>query len=486
MISATLLSILGKFTVKEYKDFGEFVKSPFFNKSENVKKLYNYLKKFHPEFSDKKLDKKYVYKKVFSKGAYNDGYMRTVIHNLGKLAEDFLIYLNSTKDELNRGIRLLEELNERKLEKVFLKYYSEIEEYLEETTYHGSDYYFKRYQLQNQMEIYMDWSKFKHKDYKNYTDKTITYVNDELTSYYLTKVLNHFRFILDKANYQQFEYNYEFMDHVLSFLVARDNHYRNKPKIKLHLYEILLFKENKDEYYKILKEMLINEKITLNHSDRYSLHNVLQSYCVRQGFSDKKSLISERFELYKICLEQKLYAATEHLYFDDLMFGNIVISGISSGELEWTEKFIKDYQHELSPENKEMVVNYCQARVYFEKRNFRESLNHLNLIRSIKHIQYKMPVKDLTLMLNYELSDFSQAFYNIDSYRHFLSNNKSSLSDMRFERIGNFLKNYSKILKLKEGKSRIDIKNFEEDLLETNNILEKKWLLNKIKELRQN
>ena len=29
MISATLLGMLGKFTAKEFKDFGEFVKSPF-------------------------------------------------------------------------------------------------------------------------------------------------------------------------------------------------------------------------------------------------------------------------------------------------------------------------------------------------------------------------------------------------------------------------------------------------------------------------
>lgn len=486
MISATLLNILGKLSAKEFKDFGEFVKSPFFNKSENVKKLYNYLKKFHPEFNDKKLDKKFVYKKIFSKGAYNDGYMRTVIHNLGKLAEDFLIYLNSTKDDLNRGIRLLEELNERKLEKVFLKYYSEIEEYLEETNYHGSDYYFKRYELQNQMETYMDWTKFKHKDYRNYTDKTITYVNDELTSYYLTKVLNHYRFMLDKKNYEQIEFNHEFMDYILSFLVTRDNHYRHKPKIKLHLYEILLLKEDKDEYYEILKEMLINEKTTLNHSDRYSLHNVLQSYCVKKGFSDSRSYRAERFELYKICLEQNLYAATEHLYFDDLMFGNIVITGISSGEVGWTEDFINKYQDALSPENKDMVVSYCNARLNFEKKNFRESLHNLNLIRSIKHIQYKMPVKDLTLMLNYELSNFNQAFYNIDSYRHFLTNNRSSLSDMRFERIGNFLKIYTKVLKIKEGKSRTDILKLEEELSGTNNVLEKSWLLNKIKELRQN
>src|SRR5688572_19117476 len=111
MLNTTLLNIIGKFTSKEIKEFGEFIISPFFNKNENVIKLYTYIKKFYPEFNDKKLEKEYVYKKVFSKGEYNDGFMRTAMYNLGKLAEDFLAYTNFNKNELNRGINLLEELN---------------------------------------------------------------------------------------------------------------------------------------------------------------------------------------------------------------------------------------------------------------------------------------------------------------------------------------------------------------------------------------
>ena len=142
MISATLLGMLGKFTPKEFKEFGEFVKSPFFNKNIHVKQLYDYLKKFYPEFDDKKLDKEIVFKNIFEEKKYNDGFLRTVIYNMGKLAEDYLAYINFRKDDLNRGINLLKELNERKLEKVFLKYYSEIEEDIDSLIYRNPDYYF--------------------------------------------------------------------------------------------------------------------------------------------------------------------------------------------------------------------------------------------------------------------------------------------------------------------------------------------------------
>lgn len=483
MISSTLLNILSKLTVKEYKEFGEFVNSPFFNKNKNVKKLYDFLKKFHPEFSNKKLTKEHIHEKIFGKSVYNDGYMRTVIYNLGKLAEDYLAYINTRKDDLDRGISLLKELNERKLEKVFLRYYSEIEDDLEKIKYRGPGYYLKKYLLQNEMEMYMDWSKFKHKDYKNYTDKTITYIDDDLTSYYLSKALNHYRFLLDKANYEQIEYKYDFIDHIIEYLLAKENHFVDKPKIRLHLYEVLLLKEEDEKYYTILKDILVNDKDQLNHSDRYSLHNILQSYCVNMEYRKNKDYLEERFELYKICVKQGLYAASEHLYFDDLVFGNIAKTAITYGSLDWAEEFIDSHYKKLSPESRELVVNYSLARLKFAKKEYEDALRHLSQIRSVRHIQYKLPIRDLTLMLYYELMQSSQAYYQIDSYRHFLTNNKKSLSENRFERISNFLKYYTRIIKLKEKGNKAELRDLKSELDKCKNVLERKWLCEKVKEL---
>lgn len=477
MISATLLGILSKFSAKEFKEFGEFVRSPFFNKNMHVKRLYDYLRKFYPEFKDNKLNKDIVFSTLFPDKPYNDGFLRTVIYNLGKLAEDFLAYVNFRKDDLNRGLNLLKELNERKLEKVFLKYYSEIEEDIMNIQYHDSDYYLKKYELQQQKEIYMDWSKYKQKDFKNYTPNTVTYIDDELTSFYLTKALNHYRFMLDKNMYEQIEYNFDFIDYIFDFLMNKDKYFKNKLKIKLHLNEALLIKEKEEKYYDVLKQILINEHNKLSQSDLYSLHNILQSHCVYMGYQNHTGYTKERFELYKICLKLKLYAAAEHIYFDDLMFGNIVSTAITIGDLEFTENFIEQYKNMLAPDNTDVVINYSYSRLYFGKKDFEKALWHLNNIKSIKHIQYKLPVRDLVLKCYYELGLTSQAVYYIDSYRHFLNNNRSSLSDERFERISNFLRFYTRLVKCREKNSGKDFLKLKEDVESTPNTLERNWLL---------
>lgn len=483
MISGTLLGILGKFNPKEFKEFGEFVKSPFFNKNIHVKHLYDYLKKFYPDFKDKKLDKEVVFKNLFGGKKYNDGFLRTVIYNLGKLAEDYLAYINFRKDDLNRGLNLLKELNERKLEKVFLRYYSEIEEDINNVLYHDPEYFLKKYELYNQREIYMDWSKFKQKNFKNYTLNTVTYIDDELTSYYLSKALNHYRFMLDKNMYEQVEHNYDFIEHIMEYLMKKDVFFKEKIKIKLHLYEVLLIKEKKEEYFKILKDILINSKAKLSRSDLYSLHNVLQSYCVYQNYNNKPEYVKERFELYKICIGQKLYSATEHIYFDDLMFGNIVNTAIAVNEFTWAEVFIEQYKNAISPDNMDVVINYSYARVHFGKGEFEKALWYLNSIKTIKHIQYKLPVRDLTLMTFYELNLLSQSAYQIDSYRHFLTNNKSALSEERFERIMSFLKFYTKLVKNKEKGSIKELEKLKKELENITNTLEKNWLIRKTGEL---
>lgn len=483
MLNSTLLNILSKFSSKEIKEFGEFINSPFYNKNDNVIKLFNYLKKFQPDYNDKKLEKEYVYKKLYSKGKYNDGFMRTTIFNLGKLAEDYLAHINFTKDDLKKGISLLDELNERKLEKVFLKYFKEIEEDINNLKNRGEDYYYLKYLLQRQMEIYTDWSKFKNKDFINYTQGVNTYIDDDLTCYYLAKVLNHYRFILDRTNYVPMEYNSEFVDMLIDYLLKKDHHFKDKAVIKLHLYEVLLQKEGNEDHYKILKEVLKNDKDELSHSDLYSLHNILQTYCIGKVYDGEEKFGKERTDLYKICLERKLYAATEHIYFDDLLFANIALTSIRTGEHEWANKFIEEYKGLLSPENSEVVINYTLGRISFSRNEHETALKLLNNIKTIKHIQFKLPIRDLTLMVYYELGMFAQSNYQIDSYRHFLVNNKQSLSEARYSRISLFLKFYTKLVKAREKQNLPDLKKLRDELQENTNVLERSWLIKKINQL---
>lgn len=481
MNNSSLLKILGTFSADEIKEFKDFISSPFYNKNKNVIKLFNYLRKFYPEFNDKRLAKEFIHKKLFSNENYNESFIRTAAFNLSKLAEDYLAISRFTKNKIKRGISLLEEFNSRKLGKNFLKLFDQLKEDVSDGKNAGNEFYFNKYQMQLQMEVYMDWSRFMQKDLKSYSE-SYGEVNDYLTFYYLTKLLNHYRFLNDKHYWLPLDLDNEFTEIIINYLSTNKNKFVEYPKIKVHLYEILLHRERKHEHFIVLKEML-NDTVNLNRSERYSLHNILQSFCTRQNFTGRDEYVIERFALYKTAVEQGLYAASEHLYVDDIFFINAASIASQLGEFEWTKSFITKYKDMLSPENKEIVYNLALSRMLFEKGEFDEAGKSLSSISSAKHILFKFPIRDLSLMLNYELSDFEQLAYQTDSYRHFIKKNRDSHSEERQERINNFLKYFTKLYKLKENFDKSEIIGLEEELIRVTNIMERKWLLKKTSEL---
>jgi hypothetical protein len=228
---------------------------------------------------------------------------------------------------------------------------------------------------------------------------------------------------------------------------------------------------------------MLKEKEQFNISLRYSIHNLLQAHCVKKIYDGDESYVNERFELFKYAVENKIYLASEHLYFDDLLFANITYNAVTVGETEWAENFINKYKAELSPNNSELTVNLALSRLYFTKKEFVKALEALNKIKSIKQLAFKFPVRDLTLLIYYEMNMFNEAYYQLDSYRHFLTSNKKNLSENRFERLFNFIKLYKQLLRLREKPGSADIYKLEMELKNTTNIMERKWLNEKFSEI---
>ncbi|MBE2219653.1 MAG: hypothetical protein IAE90_15685, partial [Ignavibacteria bacterium] len=77
MLKSNLLEILAALNLKEFKDFGEYVNSPFFNKNEAVIKLYEYIRRYFPALEGLNFGKENVFSEIFPNAEYNDGFMRT-------------------------------------------------------------------------------------------------------------------------------------------------------------------------------------------------------------------------------------------------------------------------------------------------------------------------------------------------------------------------------------------------------------------------
>jgi len=482
MFKSNLFDILKTLSLKEFKEFGEYVQSPFFNKNESVIKLFNHIKKYYPELGNEKLEKEKSYSIIFPNVEYNDGFMRTIMFNLGKLAEDYLTFINFFGDKGNSGLHLLDELNTRKIDKIFSKKLKLVEDEIELTPYKGWKYYYEKHQLENIKNIFTNWRNFKNKNFKDFEDNSL-YSTDYLIQFFLIKILNAYRFLYNRKSYTDLEFNFTIVDEIINYL-KKDNKYKDNILINLYFMELMLIKEEDEKYYYSLKELLLKNSDKLNWHDKYSASNVLQNYCTIEYYNGKLNFLNERMEIYKWVVSRGLYSGLEGGYFDDLIFSNIVLVGAKLKEHEWLRKFIDEFKSKLAPESREITYNYNLARAHFSEGNYEQALKDLNHIKRINHVQYKIIIKNLTMMIYYEMSYFDMAHGVIDSYRHFLSNDKS-VNELRRVRYLNFINFFNRLLRLKEKNNKKDLENLVFDLNQVTNVIEKDWMKEKIEEIKK-
>jgi len=86
-------------------------------------------------------------------------------------------------------------------------------------------------------------------------------------------------------------------------------------------------------------------------------------------------------------------------------------------------------------------------------------------------------------MINYfELNDYISFNYIADSYKHFLSKNKSVTSYSKSVS-EDFCKNVNKLFKLRESFDKFEMEKFRKEIIETEPMIHKYWILDKIVEI---
>ena len=479
MHKSNLIELLKIFTPKEFKELGEFVKSPLYNKNENVINLYLYIKKYFPDLESINLEKEKVYKVLTGKDDYNDGFMRTVIFNLSKLAEEFLATNNIPPIE--KDLTYLNFLfNRTGADKLFEKKFRQVSETLGKEELKDQYYYYCLYRMQALLMSF-------NSKYRAFLNKKDFHAQDEintldsLLTFYLLAALPEYRFFFNQAHVINIDFEFNFLDEIINFL-KRSGFHKNIPELNLFFNELLLVKENDEKYFFAVKDIAMKEIDSYRFGVKFNTIGLLANTAITQYYSGKDKFLNERFEVYQLILDKGLYKKFEDSFFDDMLFKNIVSTGLQLNKVEWTENFIKEYIDKLNPEDKENSLNLNLARLMFYKKNYEKALEHLSIIKNVNHIHYKTEIKILTLMIYYEQSRNDEAVAVIDSYRHFLSND-ALIPDNRKERNYNFIRFINDLIKAKENQSLNAAYDIEHSIKTTPNTYEKEWLQQKTEEL---
>ena len=472
---------MSRLTPQELREFGDYVRSPFFNKNESVCRLYDYIALKYPDFDDEILNKEIIFKKLFPGAKYNESFVKTLIFNLSHLAEDYLGYVQYSNEPLGSETHILRELEERNIEGLFLRKLKIAEGNLERVKYKNENFFLNKYNIQSFREAH--WlSNQRFLNYKDLPEQEAYSKSKSILAFFFIKILKEYSLVYTQKRIVNFEYEFEFIDILLEYLKENYQKY-NSPLLGLVLNKTLMLKEGKEEYYLKTKELLIAEMDTLVWIDRFNAMSAISAFALEQFYNGRAEFMKERFELHKIILENNLYRSSEQgSYFDEQLFINMVVVGTYLKEFEWCENFIKHYEPLLNPEYKTNPVFLSRSRLSLANGSFEDALMYLSKITTLDKASYKTSVKNLSLMIYYEMGRNIEAQDAAETYRKFLSRDNILPSAQR-ERNANFLKYYNILLKA-SGNSELTEKAMAE-ISATYNINERQWLIEKTEQMQK-
>ncbi len=475
------MDIILNLNAGELKGLREYIHSPFFNKNKNVQKLFDYVAKQSPEFAPEKMKKEYVFKKLFGNDAFNDGFMRSLIFMITKLAEDYLAYIYYSKDSYNSKVCLIHELNDRNIERILSKNIKLFEKEFSEEKVKDDKYFKAKYELEaikNDSQILKD--RFLNK--KEIKDDLTHHLLEYKIIQFFISIISNYIFILNREHLVNMDHDLIFLNDIIAFIEKNKDHYSEVPILMFYYSHLRMTMEpDNEQYYKELKKIVLNPENLMSHMDRYNGIIGLQNFCIRQYNSGKREYQHEFFNMLQFTLDGGFYTPQKGGDFVPQNFKNYVIFGTNMKKYEWTENFIKNYMKKLSPDHRENAYNFSMAKIYFSKDDFEKALGYISRV-SYQDLYYKLEVRYYTLMIYYELSMFNEAYDLIESYRKYMIKNKLLNSQLNSKHL-TFIKFCKELLRLKSTGNIKKIPQIEKAILNSKYILHSPWLLKKLEEL---
>ena len=375
MENSKIIARLRILSEQEMKDFILFADSPYFNSNAALTRLLKYLQKYHPDLKGTKLTKELVYKKVFpEKAVFKEKRLNDLMSQLFKLSEDFLAFDKFKKSPVSRVRHELLAYRDNKMDKSFQKTAMKAEKILEQER-NEEHYYLEQYLLNK--EIFHHSGTERHRvnmksleEMKKHLDKFLITEKNQLVI--ITK--NREKVLNEKHEILLFD---SLQEELKSLVESNDvMHFSTRIAKVIETEEDNLLFELCEKY------KIVQPSLSFRASQNYlfTLLNILARK-LREGYEKINSLI---FSLYAYAFENNLLLQNGRL--TETTFINICMIAGKEGKREWQEKFFKEYQNYIFPEqSRNDSVVLARAFIIFE---------------SIQNVQDSSKIKEAILLIN--------------------------------------------------------------------------------------
>jgi hypothetical protein len=481
MYNSQLLKICKNLSKSEFKELGRFVQSPCFNQKSEVEALYDYISEhlgsstLMPAVT---FPKEKVFDILFPNQKYNDGLMRSTMHNLLKVIKLYLIQKELEQEETYSQILLARALRKRGFDDYFEKEIEQAFEKNREQPYRNADFYLNQYKatLEKVEHIRMT----RRKGEIPYND-----LSDALLAFFKAELLRLGSATLSYKAVSKRIYDLPLLNEIIILLEKNSDKLRTNPiysdedtegvvsKIYFNTYQAL--KTDNSMYFNDLKILLKKYLLKLPESERREVLLYAINFCIKKINNHEDQYLNEYIELTQTGLENR--ALMENGVLSKFTFKNAVTAGLKLSKSKWVKDFIENYKQFLHPKERQTVYNYNKAVYYFRTGDFTAAMPLLRQA-DFADTHADLDARCMLLQIYYETHALDALSSLLDSFSTFINRQKD---------IGYQKDMYLNLIKFVKKILRGDMKDkaFKQQLItEIEGIAylaEREWLIEKLK-----
>lgn len=409
MENTQLWSAFSTLDKSELREFDRFVRSPFFNRKEQLIRLYGYLRECR---ENRRLpDAQNAWQATYpNSGACDEVKMRLTNSHLLGLIEQFWLHRANSADAGKMKLQLAAIYRQRNLPKqarIALREARDVR-----TGQHCRDV---RY-LENSHDL--EWEHFQIESAaKRYEEFNLQEISDWMDLGFIAKKLRHVCLALSHQAVFKRNYTFGLLDFMLPF-VEREQ-LQQHPAIGLYYHACRFLRDPMaEDHFFAFREMLST------HAEAFPAEELRALYLLAINFGVKKNNTAPHpawdranFDLYREALSRNLLLDKGVL--SHFSYNNIVIAAMRLGETDWAEAFINEYKPRLERKYRESAFNMNMARMAYLRKDYHAALLHLQRA-DYRDFIHSMNAKTLQMKIYFDTGETDLLESHLDSMQHYI------------------------------------------------------------------
>lgn len=484
MLRSKLFEYLDLLTPYEVNQLRKLVYSPWFNKHENTRKLFDYVVEVRgdgkPE-DEELLTKEAAHRFLFPGEDYDVQKVKDIMSPLTKLVETYLAQLSYNEDDNTQTIYLLKQLEQRRADKLFEFVEKRVRKQLQKEQPQDEEFFYYNYRFESEADRHFMASLARQRH------ESLQSKADNLDHYYMLVKLKTCCEMINRSNIIKVSYEMPFLESLKEYITENLDRFKDFHYIISYYYILLALQDpEQEEHYDRLINYLNDNSGELDPDEARSMYEYAKNYCIKKINSGQSDYLNRLFEVYKSLIENRLIFQGNVISHWD--YKNIVTVATRLKEYDYCYRFIEEQRDNLTPDQRENAYTYNLATYYYARQQYQQTME---LLRDVEFtdVYYGIGGRTLLLKTYYEMNEMEAFFSMVDSFRLYLRRNKL-ISEYQHKVNSNLIRFTKKLAKLKYDRSMMSEKRFTKELKDlkakvdtTREISNIGWLKEKIEEL---